>query len=124
MTLRALIVDDNPSNAMVVEFILEKLGLEYASLHHPEDVMEHLKTCRYDVMLLDWMMPNIDGIELLRTIRAKPEMASLKVIMCTARSGDSDRQTALNAGADAYLPKPLSLNTIRESLRGLELLSA
>jgi CheY-like chemotaxis protein len=70
------------------------------------------------------MMPNIDGIELLRTIRAKPEMASLKVIMCTARSGDSDRQTALNAGADAYLPKPLSLNTIRESLRGLELLSA
>ncbi len=124
MTLRALIVDDNPNNAMVAEFILEKLGLESESIHHPEAVMEHLINHAYDVMLLDWMMPNLNGLELLQTIRAKPEIAELKIIMCTARSGDSDRQSALNAGANLYLPKPLSLHSIRESLEKLQLLSS
>lgn len=121
MTLRALIVDDNPSNAMVAEFILEKLGLESESLHLPETVMEHITTHRYDVMLLDWMMPNLNGIDLLKSLRAQPELAELKIIMCSARRGDADRQTALNAGANYYLPKPIALETMREALQALEL---
>lgn len=118
---RALIVDDNPSSSMVMEFILHELRIDSDSLHQPEKVMAHLSTNSYDLLLLDWMMPNIDGLELLAHIRSDSKLMHLPVIMCTARSSERDKQTALGAGANVFLPKPITLINVRECLHSMGL---
>lgn len=120
---RAIIVDDNPSTAMVLEFILEELGIESDSMYQPEQVQEHLQSQCYDFMLLDWMMPVMDGIELLTALRQDPRTTQTKVIMCTARTSDDDKKTALKSGADAFLNKPITVAKVRETLQSLDLLS-
>ena len=116
---RALIVDDNSSTSLVLEFMLEVLGYDVLCLHDPQKAMEHLRDHRYDVMILDWMMPHIDGITMLPELRARPELDAMQIIMCTARTGTNDKQEALNKGANWFLNKPVSIDVLRACLQSL-----
>lgn len=119
---RAIIVDDSPSTSLVLEFMLEDLGFDVTSLHQPEQVLSHLASHHYDVMILDWMMPQIDGITLLPLMREHSEWSAMKIIMCTGRTGTNDKSNALEQGADWFLTKPVKMDTLRECLKALELL--
>jgi DNA-binding response OmpR family regulator len=73
----------------------------------------------FDAVLLDVMMPDVDGFELLRHIRATPSLHALPVIMLTAKAGREDREKAEELGADAYITKPFSSLGLVNTLRGL-----
>lgn len=122
MTKKALIVDDNPSNGLVAQFLLEELGVESDVVHSGREGLLQLEKNPYDVMLLDWMMPGMDGIQVLEAMKEKPEADGIKVILCTAKAGKSDQQFALNTGAHDFLSKPLTLDSVRQSLTNVGIL--
>ena len=116
---KCLIIDDNPSNRMVARFIMEDLGLEVGEGGSVEESLTMVASGEYAVILLDWMMPEIDGIEFLELLRESAEGKKIKVIMCTAKDGLANVQAALSAGADAYIQKPITSSIAEEKLRAL-----
>ena len=114
--MRAIIIDDNANNRMVAELLLESLAIDAASCGDVPSALSHVATGEYDVILLDWMMPEIDGIEFLELLRESEAGKAIKVIMCTAKEGEASKQQALNAGADAFLTKPLMADTLKAAI--------
>lgn len=123
MNKRAIIIDDNPSNCLVAQFILEELGFEaIATYTNPIKALDALSVePAPDLILLDWMMPGMDGIEFTRTLRQKGLADRAALVFCTAKTAPEDRQAALQAGADAFLSKPLRLGVMRDLLHDLAL---
>lgn len=118
---RCLIVDDHPNNRMVARFIFEDLDCEIVEADSARAAIEALESTRIDMMLLDWMMPQMDGIAFLKMLRSNPRDAAIKVIMCSAKDGEAVVQAALDAGADGYLAKPITFDTAEKMLKGLGL---
>ena len=107
MSARVLFVDDIPVNVRLLE---AKLAAEYYDVitaNSGAEALELIKSEPPDIVLLDVMMPEMDGFEVCRRIRAEPATALLPVIMVTALNEQSDRVTGLEAGADDYLTKPV-----------------
>jgi two-component system phosphate regulon response regulator PhoB len=105
---RVLIVEDEAALVTMLRYNLEKEGFEVLEAADGEEAMERIAETRPDVVLLDWMLPHVSGIELCRRIRRAPETRTLPVIMLTARGEESDRVRGLNSGADDYVVKPFS----------------
>ncbi len=114
-----LVVDDEPINFDVIEALLsrEKYQLHYAS--DPCGVMERLSKGKYDLILLDIMMPELDGISLCSQIKAEPAYASIPIIMVTALDSKDDLACALSAGADDFISKPLSGQELRARVKSM-----
>ena len=119
--MHALIVDDNPSNLLVAEFILEEINITTTGCASAKSAFDALKAEQFDFIISDWMMPDMDGIEFLGLIRQHEQHANMPVIICSAKAGDSDKQFALNAGANGYIIKPLTLDMIEKTLKELQL---
>lgn len=116
MTARVLVVDDIPANVKLLE---ARLSAEYFDVLTACSGREALEVCsreRVDVVLLDVMMPGMDGLEVLRRIRAK---SRVPVIMLTARGDEADRVVGLEVGADDYVPKPFSPRELLARLRAV-----
>lgn len=115
--LRALVVDDAPINGMVLASQLSALGLDA-----PEVVADgfaalaRLGRGDIDIMFLDCQMPGMDGYEVARRVRSRPEFMPLRIVGVTAHAHASDRQRCLDAGMDDYLPKPVRLSALRAAL--------
>ncbi len=108
MTARILIVDDIPAN---VKLLADRLGAEYfdtVTASNGIDAIELLKTTPCDIILLDVMMPEIDGFETCRRIKSNPKTQHIPVVMVTALDQPHDRVAGLEAGADDFLTKPIS----------------
>jgi DNA-binding response OmpR family regulator len=103
---KILVCDDDPLLVDLVEYRLAARGFEVVVAHDGGEALARLAEGRPDAILLDAMMPVIDGYELLRRIRADETMAGVPVIMLTARRQESDIVTALELGASDYLVKP------------------
>jgi DNA-binding response OmpR family regulator len=104
----ALLVEDDPRlGAMVAEY-LGRHDLDVTVVGDGERGLAALRRGRFDVVLLDVMLPGIDGLEVCRRLRAAPEWAALPVIMLTARGEDVDKIVGLELGADDYLAKPFN----------------
>jgi DNA-binding response OmpR family regulator len=102
----ALVVDDDPDIRDVIAYMLERLGFE---VHLEADGEAGLKMAievRPDVVLLDWMMPRMSGVEVCRSIRSEPALMSIAIILLTAKAQESDVQLGFDAGADDYVIKP------------------
>jgi two-component system phosphate regulon response regulator PhoB len=102
----ALVVDDDPDLGDVIVFMLERAGFE---VHLEPDGAAGLAiaaTLRPDVVLLDWMMPRMSGVEVCRALRSNVELASTKVIILSARAQQDDVSQGYSAGADDYIVKP------------------
>ena len=106
MKKQILIVDDEPHIVTSLRFLMEKAGHEVAAVGNGANALELLETIRPDLILLDLMMPKVDGFEVCRRIRADGD--EVKIIMLSARGQETEIQQALAIGADAYITKPFS----------------
>ncbi len=117
--MRALLIDDD---AALGRLLVEYLAKNEVSLEIRGDGaagLEELSRDRYDLVLLDVMLPGIDGLEVCRRIRARPEHAALPVLMLTARGDDVDKVVGLELGADDYLAKPFNPRELLARMRAL-----
>jgi two-component system phosphate regulon response regulator PhoB len=103
-----LIVEDETALATMLSYNLEKEGFDVCTASDGEEALIQIAERKPDVVLLDWMLPLVSGIEVCRQIRRSPSSRTLPVIMLTARGEEGDRVRGLNSGADDYIVKPFS----------------
>ena len=102
-------VEDDNSIREIEIYTLETMGFEVKGFSDGTSFLEAIETQLPDLVLLDVMLPGMDGIEILKTLREKPRTKNLSVIMATARDTEIEKIQALNLGADDYLSKPFSM---------------
>ena len=115
--VKVLLVDDNSVNLTVAERLLKRFELTVDTATSGEDCLELLRDNKYDCVLLDHMMPVLDGVETLRRIRRMPQCQGLLVIALTANAMKGMREFFIDSGFDDYMPKPISLESIGAMLR-------
>jgi len=117
---KILYVEDNPQNMRLVRKILKHAGYEVLEAEDGLSGIEMAKSQQPDLILMDVNLPDIDGLEATQRIRQLPEFAKTPIIALTANAMVGDREKALQAGCDGYLPKPISktelLKTVGEYL--------
>ena len=116
---RILVVDDIAENREIVQMRLESQGYEVATAVDGEDGLAKIAALSPDVVLLDVMMPKMDGFEVCRRLRADPSIPFVPVILLTARAETKDLVTGLDAGADDYLYKPIEHATLVARVRAM-----
>ena len=112
---RILIVEDNPINIAIFEEILVET-YELIVVESGEEAIEKASSYQPKIILLDIMMPGIDGYETCRSLRRIPALKRTKIIMVTARAHDSERSKGLAAGADAYITKPFEEEDLKAQI--------
>src|ERR1035437_5118252 len=103
--MKFLIVDDDPIILKLMRAVLEEGGHSVKSYESSLRALREIPMDRPDVVISDVIMPEMDGFELCREIRSRPELAAIKVIMCSSKSYDFDRRRAKELGADGYIVK-------------------
>jgi two-component system phosphate regulon response regulator PhoB len=116
---RVLIVEDEEPLTLLLRYNLEAEGYEVDSVSRGDEAEIRLREQVPDIVLLDWMLPGLSGIELCRRIRVRPETERLPVIMLTARGEEGDRIRGLSTGADDYIVKPFSVPELLARVRAL-----
>jgi phosphate regulon transcriptional regulator PhoB len=107
-TKKILVVDDEPDLLELVSYNLKKEGFKVITAPDGEDALEKIRKVTFDLIILDLMLPGIQGVELCRMIRGNPKTESIPIIMLTAKGEVSDRIRGLETGADDYMSKPFS----------------
>lgn len=108
MTAHILIVEDEAAITTLIRFTLESAGYTVSSADSVHNARPLLAAQLPDLLLLDWMLPGISGVEYTRQLRADERTRELPIILLTARSSESDTEQGLNWGADDYISKPFS----------------
>ena len=116
---RVLVVEDDPDIAQLVAHYLEKAGFSAELLASGRDALAAIAARPPDVIVLDLMLPQVDGLEICRVVRGNAATAAIPIIMLTARAEESDRIVGLEIGADDYLGKPFSPNELVARVRAL-----
>ncbi len=116
---RVLVVEDDPDIAQLVAHYLEKAGFAAELLANGRDALAAIAARPPDVVVLDLMLPQVDGLEICRVVRGNAATAAIPIIMLTARAEESDRIVGLEIGADDYLGKPFSPNELVARVRAL-----
>lgn len=109
MTAAILVIEDEEPIQVLLRYNLESEGYRVRATAQGEDAMFLITEERPDLIVLDWMLPGISGIEVCKLIRARPETRDIPIIMLTARSEEAERVRGLATGADDYLVKPFSV---------------
>lgn len=105
---RILIVDDEPSIVVSLEYLMRRERHEVTVAVDGEAALAAVATSRPDLVILDVMLPRLDGFEVCRRLRADPGLAGLRILMLTAKGRDAEVAKGLGLGADAYVTKPFS----------------
>jgi two-component system phosphate regulon response regulator PhoB len=116
---KILIVEDEEPLTLLLRYNLEAEGYEVDAVARGDEAETRLKEAAPDLVVLDWMLPGISGIELCRRLRARAETKDLPVIMLTARGEESERVRGLATGADDYVVKPFSVPELLARVRAL-----
>jgi CheY-like chemotaxis protein len=114
-----LVVDDEPDFCQVVKEILSIDGMLVSEAHSVVQALATLAHKAPDLVLTDVMMPDIDGLDLVRSLRSEPLWSGIPAVVVSARVLEEDREAALQAGANAFLPKPFTARELRETIRPL-----
>jgi len=109
MNPRILIVEDEEALTLLLRYNLEAAGYDVETAARGDEADTRLKERVPDLVVLDWMLPGLSGIELCRRLRARPDTRQLPIIMLTARGEESERVRGLSTGADDYIVKPFSV---------------
>lgn len=112
-----LLVEDEPSQRAVLSYNLEAEGFEVQTADNGEDALALVAEAAPDLILLDWMMPLVSGIEVCRRLKVRPETRDIPIIMLSAKSEEVDRVRGLETGADDYVIKPYSVSELMARLR-------
>ena len=114
-----LVVEDEDALATLLQYNLEKEGYDVRLAPDGEEALTAVDERAPDLVVLDWMLPKVSGVEVCRRIRSKPATRNLPVIMLTARAEESDRIRGLDTGADDYLTKPFSMAELAARIRAV-----
>ena len=114
MSKKILVVDDEKLIVKGICFSLEQEGMEVDCAYDGEEALEYAKKCEYDLVLLDVMLPKLDGFQVCQQIR---EFSDMPVVMLTAKSEDMDKILGLEYGADDYITKPFSVDELLARIR-------
>lgn len=119
MGTRILIVEDEESILLSLDFLMRKEGLVVATARDGNAALQHLAGDAPDLILLDVMLPLVDGFELCRLIRGNPALRHTKILLLTARGRETEISRGLGLGADAYVTKPFSTRDLMSTVRRL-----
>jgi two-component system phosphate regulon response regulator PhoB len=114
-----LLVEDETALVELLRYNLEKEGFRVSAASDGEEGLAAIGESRPDLLILDWMLPHVSGIEVCRQLRRKPETRDLPVIMLTARGEEGDRVRGLEVGADDYVTKPFSPSELVARVRAV-----
>lgn len=118
-SLRILIVDDEKDLVDLLSYNLEKEGYAVLRAYDGEEALKILRSRKPDLILLDLMLPGVQGMEICKIVRKTPETAGLPIIMLTARGEEVDRIVGLEMGADDYVTKPFSVRELLARVRAV-----
>ncbi len=119
MAKRVLLAEDEPNIVESLIFLLERSGFEVACEMNGQIALDSALSNPPDVMILDVMLPGLDGFEILRRLRADERCKALPVLMLTAKGQREDRETALDSGANLFITKPFSNSEVIEAVTRL-----
>lgn len=117
--MKVLIVDDEPNILMSLDFLMRKEGYEVFVARNGTEAMESIQSNLPDVVLLDIMMPDVDGYEICKFIKSNQATKNCKVIFISAKSKESDIQKGYEVGADFYITKPFTNKQIVSKVKEL-----
>ena len=112
MRRKILVVDDDADIVELLSFNLKKAGFAIGTARNGIEALKKIHSMRFDLILLDLMMPEMDGFSVCEILRRNAETASIPIIMITALSGDLARLSGLECGANEYVTKPFSLKQL------------
>lgn len=120
--VKVLIVDDSITQRQLMSSVLEQFGLTVLVATDGVEAWEQIQRVHPDIVVLDIIMPRMNGYEVCRKIKTDPNLQSLPVVMCSSKTEEFDRYWGMKQGADAYLAKPFQpkelLSTIQKLLKG------
>ncbi|MBM3951605.1 MAG: response regulator [Rhodospirillales bacterium] len=119
MKRSVLVVDDEPNIVLSLDFLLKQAGYEVRVARSGEEAMKAAAERTPDLIVLDVMLPALDGYHVCETIRADPKLRSVRILMLTAKSRDVEREKALALGADDYMTKPFSTRELVERVKSI-----
>jgi two-component system phosphate regulon response regulator PhoB len=119
MRAKIFIVEDEPSIVALVKYNLEKENFKVLVCANGEEALKEIKLAEPDLILLDWMLPDLSGIEICKALRKDPKFKNLPIIMLTAKNQEEDKVLGLNTGADDYLAKPFSYSELIARVKAL-----
>lgn len=119
MTKKVLIVDDEPNIVISVEFLMRREGFEVLVARDGEEGLARIQAARPDLVVLDVMMPKLDGFEVCKAVRADPTLAKVRILMLTAKGRAAEISKGLALGADAYIPKPFATRELVAKVKEL-----
>ncbi len=111
---KVVVIDDEPFILMMIEDKLRKANIDVITLRESRNAVEVIKREMPDLVILDWMMPELSGIELCRMLKKDPDMLDIPVFMLTAKGQDADEQLGLRCGVARYITKPFSPKALLE----------
>ena len=119
MASSVLIVDDEDHIVTSLSYVMKNAGFEVSSASDGEEALAKISSIKPDLVILDVMMPKLDGFEVCKAVRADSRLNSVRIIILTAKGRDTERQKGLELGADDYLTKPFSTRDILDRAKEL-----
>ncbi len=119
MKIKILVVDDEVAICNMLSMALENAGYTVHSVHDGRQVLAALSDMQPDLLLLDWMLPGISGLDVARQITQSAEFSELPIIMLTARTEEDSKVTGLESGADDYVTKPFSIRELLSRIKAV-----
>lgn len=119
MSQHILIVDDEKNIAISVDYLLRREGYAVSVAHDGEEGLGLIRSKRPDLVLLDIMMPKLNGFQVCEAVRQDPALAGIRIIMLTAKGRDAEKEKGLALGADAYITKPFSTRELVSQVKAL-----
>ena len=116
---RILIVDDSPTERHVLNDMLTKSGYEVMSSDNGEDAIQKAKSLRPDLILMDVVMPGLNGFQATRAISRYPDTRAIPIILCTSKSQETDKIWGMRQGARDYIVKPVNRDELLEKIAAI-----
>jgi DNA-binding response OmpR family regulator len=112
-----LIADDEPNIVISLEYLLQRAGYRVLVARDGQQALDAITEAAPDLVLLDVMLPRLSGFEVCQKLRADPTLASMRIVMLTAKGREAERNKGLALGADAYVTKPFSTDELLQQVR-------
>lgn len=119
MTLSAILAEDDPDIQLVARLALKRAGFNVTVVGNGQEALEAVQRTPPDVILLDWMMPELDGPETCRRLKADPATAGIPVVFLTAKSQEAEIQRGLSLGAAGYVTKPFDALALGQQIKDI-----
>jgi two-component system phosphate regulon response regulator PhoB len=119
MAPHVLVVEDEDALSALLQYNLDKEGYQVTVAADGEEALVVVDEAQPDLIVLDWMLPQLSGVEVCRRLRARPETRNMPIIMLTARGEETDRIRGLDTGADDYIVKPFSMSELAARIRAV-----